>query len=67
MIKLIHRYDEEHAIFKENDIVGRTFETDNQFDIWECILLKNKTTGEYSIFLTADSDEQWALLTFDKD
>lgn len=65
MIKLIHRYDEEHAIFEENDIVGMTFETDNQFDIWECTLLKNKTTGEYSIFLTADSDEQWAILTFD--
>ena len=40
MIKLIHRYDEEHAIFEENDIVGMTFETDNQFDIWECTLLK---------------------------
>lgn len=64
MIKFIDGYDEKHELFEKNDVIGQTFETDNQFDIWECTLLKNKTTGEYSIFLTADSDEQWAVLRF---
>jgi hypothetical protein len=65
MIREIKTYSERNKIFEENELVGETTETENQFNIWRCQLLKNKISGEYSIFLTADSDEQWAILTFD--
>ena len=65
MIKEIDTYNERDKIFKENEIIARTFENNSQFDIISCTLLKDKDTCEYSVFLTTDSNDEWLFLTFD--
>jgi hypothetical protein len=67
IITNIDTYKEKDKLLEENDIVAETYEPENQFDIWKCTLLRNKISGKFSLFLTADSDEQWVIIDFKED
>lgn len=71
MIKLvlINTYSERDDFLKNNKRIGYyagDSVTSEYFNIWIAELYVDNNDNTYSLFLTADNNEQWAVLKFEK-
>lgn len=66
---LINTYAERDDFLKNNKRIGYysgDLETCEYFNIWIAELYVSNNDNTYSVFLTADNDEQYAIIKFDK-
>lgn len=64
-MKYLNTYHEQEEFLKDKRQIGFHAAHNNQFDIWTAELYTDNNS-KYYLFLTADSDEQWAVIEFDE-